>query len=121
MKKGKMIEKFSLNAGFAGKTAVLLHGVASLGEQLPPILGSRNSQAAPLSFLFCLPNVRLPDPRRKAVLCTALLTSRELLERTSTTFLEGKQTLLPGLPGTQSFQRRSFKCIKDCLGPNHRD
>lgn len=48
-KRGKMIEKFSLGAGFAGKTSVLLHGRVSLGKQL---LGSRNSQAAPGSFAF---------------------------------------------------------------------
>lgn len=32
----KIIEKFSLKAGFAGKTAVLLHGMVSLGEKLLP-------------------------------------------------------------------------------------
>lgn len=106
-KRENMIEKFSLEAGFAGKTSVLLHGRVSLGKQL---LGSRNSQAAPGSFAFLPPKC---DARMETVACTALLPSREVLERTSTTFLEGKQTLFPGLPGTQSFQQRSFKCIKD--------
>lgn len=48
----KMIEKFSLKAGFAGKTAVLLHGMVSLGKQLLPVLGSRK---APGSFSFLPP------------------------------------------------------------------
>lgn len=73
-------------------------------------------------------NVKPSDPgdcEREAVVCTALsacwLTLHGLLERTSTTFLEEKQTVFLGYQGTQSFQQRSFKCIKDCLGPNHRD
>lgn len=58
-KEKKFIEKFSLEAGFAGKAAVLLHGMVSLGERLLLVLGSRNSQGCSRE-LFILP------PKREA-------------------------------------------------------
>lgn len=51
----KTIGNFSLEAGFAGKAAVLLHGMLSLGERLLPVVGSRNSQGCSREFLILPP------------------------------------------------------------------